>query len=182
MGGCNAESNVKWVFLALSLLSEMPLAGQGYGEALAVGGGDVVVGESQDETSPGYVYVYRKDSGGAWVEVQRLEASNSAIGDRFGRTVTLSGDQLLVGSTVLQAIYVFEKDGSDKWRETQILRASDTFEGKFHRPNLGGGWRPLLYVFLGGFGGPWRGLRIRAGPRYGPVERDRQTDGQRRWA
>ena len=131
MGGCNAESNVKWVFLALSLLSETPLAGQGYGEALAVGGGDVVVGESQDETSPGYVYVYRKDSGGAWVEVQRLEASNSAIGDRFGRTVTLSGDQLLVGSTVLQAIYVFEKDGSDQWRETQILRASDAFEGNF---------------------------------------------------
>ena len=131
MGGCNAESNVKWVFLALSLLSETPLAGQGYGEALAVGGGDVVVGEPLDETSPGYVYVYRKDSGGTWVEVQRLEASNSAIGDHFGRTVTLSGDQLLVGSTLLQAIYVFEKDGSDQWRETQILTASDTFEGNF---------------------------------------------------
>ena len=122
---------MKWVFLALSLLSETPLAGQGYGEALAVGGGDVVVGEPLDETSPGYVYVYRKDSGGAWVEVQRLEASNSAIGDHFGRTVTLSGDQLLVGSTLLQAIYVFEKDGSDQWRETQILTASDTFEGNF---------------------------------------------------
>ncbi len=88
----------------------------------------MVVGESLRETSPGYVYVYRKDSGAAWVEVQRLEASNSVIGDHFGRTVTLSGDQLLVGSTLLQAIYVFEKDGSDQWRETQILTASDTFE------------------------------------------------------
>ncbi|MCZ6915353.1 MAG: choice-of-anchor B family protein, partial [Gemmatimonadetes bacterium] len=96
-----------------------------------MGGGDVVVGESLRETSPGYVYVYRKDSGAAWVEVQRLEASNSVIGDHFGRTVTLSGDQLLVGSTLLQAIYVFEKDGSDQWRETQILTASDTFEGNF---------------------------------------------------
>ena len=125
------QSNVKLALLALGLLSAAHLAGQGYGEALAVGGGDVVVGEPLDETSPGYVYVYRKDSGGAWVEVQRLEASNSAIGDHFGRTVTLSGDQLLVGSTLLQAIYVFEKDGSDQWRETQILTASDTFEGNF---------------------------------------------------
>ena len=96
-----------------------------------MGGGYVVVGESLRETSPGYVYVYRRDSGAAWVEVQRLEASNSVIGDHFGRTVTLSGDQLLVGSTLLQAIYVFEKDGSDQWRETQILTASDTFEGNF---------------------------------------------------
>ena len=91
----------------------------------------MVVGESLNESSPGYVYVYRRDSGATWVEVQRLEASNSIIGDHFGRTVTLAGDQLLVGSTLLQAIYVFEKDGSDQWRETQILTASDPFEGNF---------------------------------------------------
>ena len=125
------QSSVKLAFLALSLLSATPLAGQGYGQALAVGGGEVVVGEPLSETSPGYVYVYRKDSGAAWVEVQQLEASNSVIGDHFGRTVTLSGDQLLVGSTLLQAIYVFEKDGSDQWRETQILTASDAYEGNF---------------------------------------------------
>ena len=130
------QSNVKWVFLALSLPLANPLAGQaplggGYGESLAVGGGEVIVGQSLNETSPGYVYVYRKDSGGAWAEVQRFEASNSTPGDRFGRTVTLSGDQLLVGATLLQAVYVFEKDGNDRWRETQILRASDAIEGNF---------------------------------------------------
>ena len=89
-----------------------PLVGQGYGHSLAVGDDEVIVGESLSETAPGYVYVYRKDSSGAWAEVQRVEASNSArVGDHFGRTVTLSGNQLLVGSTLLQAIYVFEKDG-----------------------------------------------------------------------
>ena len=182
MGGCNAESNVKWVFLALSLLSETPLAGQGYGEALAVGGGDVVVGEPLDETSPGTSTVYRKDSGGTWVEVQRLEASNSAIGDHFGRTVTLSGDQLLVGSTLLQAIYVFEKDGSDQWRETQILTASDTFEGNFIGRISAADGDHFFTSSWADSEGRWRGLRIRTGPRYGPVERDRQKDGQRRWA
>ena len=91
----------------------------------------MIVGESLSQAAPGYVYVYRKDSGGAWAEVQRLEASNSAVGDHFGRTVTLSGDQLLVGSTILQAIYVFEKDGSGQWRETQTLTVSDNVEGNF---------------------------------------------------
>ncbi len=127
---------MKWGFLALSLLTAGPLltaaslAGQeGWEVSLAVGDGEVMVGESLNETSPGYVYVYRKDSGGPWTEVQRLEASNSSAGDHFGRTVTLAGDQLLVGSTILEAIYVFEKDGSDQWRETQILTASDTYVG-----------------------------------------------------
>ena len=124
------ESSVKWGFLALSLLTAASLAGQeGWEVSLAVGGDEVMVGESLNETSPGYVYVYRKDSGGPWIEVQRLEASNSAAGDHFGRTVTLAGDQLLVGSTILEAIYVFEKDGSDQWRETQILTASDAYVG-----------------------------------------------------
>ena len=125
------QSNVKWVFLASSLLAAAPLAGQGYGRSMAVGNGEVIVGESLSEAAPGYAYVYRRNSGGVWAEVQRIEASNSAIGDHFGRTVTLSGDQLLVGSTILQAIYVFEKDGGGEWSETQILTVSDAFEGNY---------------------------------------------------
>ena len=38
------ESSVKWAFLALSVLMTTPLAGQGYGQSLAVGDGDVIVG------------------------------------------------------------------------------------------------------------------------------------------
>ena len=122
---------MKWVFLAFSLLMTTPLAGQGYGQSLAVGDGEVIVGESLSEASPGYVYVYRRDSGRAWAEVQRFEASNSAVGDRFGRTVTLSGDQLLVGSTILQAIYVFEKDAGGQWIERQTLTVSDNVPENF---------------------------------------------------
>jgi len=125
------ESRATWVFLVLSLLLTTPVAGQGYGQSLAVGDGEVMVGESLSETSPGYVYVFRRDSGGAWAEVQRFEASNSAVGDHFGRTLTLSGDQLLVGSTILQAIYVFEKDTSGQWIETQTLTVSDNVPGNF---------------------------------------------------
>jgi choice-of-anchor B domain-containing protein len=125
------ESSLKWVFGALGLLMTTPLAGQGYGHSLAVGDDEVIVGESLSEATPGYVYVYRKDSSGAWTEVQRFEASNSAVGDHFGRTLTLSGDQLLVGSTILQAVFVFEKDGSGQWRETQVLTVSDNEPGNF---------------------------------------------------
>ena len=122
---------MKCMGLALSLFVATPLVGQGYGESVAVGNGQVIVGESLNTMVPGYVYVYEKGAGGAWSEVQRLEASNSANGDHFGRSLALTGNHLLVGSTTMETIYVFEKDGSGTWRETQTLQAMGSVEGDY---------------------------------------------------
>jgi len=124
-------SNVKWMGLALSLLVATPLIGQSYGESVAVGGGQVIVGESLNTIAPGDVYVYEKDAGGMWSEAQRLESSNSAAGDHFGRSLALTGNLLLVGSTTMETIYVFEKDGSGTWREVQTLQAIGSVEGDY---------------------------------------------------
>jgi len=51
--------------VALSVLMAAPLAGQGFGASVAVGDGQVIVGESLNTMAPGYVYVYKKDAGGA---------------------------------------------------------------------------------------------------------------------
>ena len=118
-----------WTGVAVSVLMATPLSGQGYGQSVAVGDGEVIVGESLNTMAPGYVYVYRKGVGGEWTEAQRLEASNSAKGDHFGRSLAQTGNHLLVGSTTLETVYVFEKDASDAWRETQKLQASDGTEG-----------------------------------------------------
>ena len=120
---------MKWMGVVLGMLVATPLAGQGYGESVAVGDGEVMVGEALNTMAPGYVYVYRKDAGGAWAEVQRLEASNSANGDHFGRSLALTGNHLLVGLTTQETVYVFEKDRSGTWRETQALQTSDGAEG-----------------------------------------------------
>ncbi len=123
--------NVKWMGVALSVLMATPLAGQGYGQSVAVGDGQVIVGESLNTMAPGYVYVYQKDAGGAWAEVQRLESSNSANGDHFGRALALTGNSLLVGSTTMETVYVFERDGSGTWRETQAMQARGSVEGDY---------------------------------------------------
>ena len=120
-----------WTAVAVSVLMATPLAGQGYGQSVAVGDGEVIVGESLNKMAPGYVYVYRKDVGGEWTEVQRLEASNSANGDHFGRSLAQTGNHLLVGSTTLETVYVFENDASGAWRETQKLQASDGTDGDY---------------------------------------------------
>ena len=120
-----------WTGVAVSVLMATPLAGQGYGQSVAVGDSEVIVGESLNTMAPGYVYVYRKNVDGEWTEAQRLEASNSANGDHFGRSLAQTGNHLLVGSTTLETVYVFEKDASGAWRETQALQASDGTEGDY---------------------------------------------------
>ena len=115
-----------------------PAAAQGFASSVAVGEQDVFVGESLNERTPGYVYVYRKDDGGAWTEMQRLEASDAAMGDHFGRTLAFSGGDLLVGATVAGAtsseetpgaVYVFRENEAGEWTELQKIAASDGAAG-----------------------------------------------------
>ena len=122
---------MKWMGLVLSILASTPLAAQGYGQSVAIGDGEIFVGESLNTMAPGYVYVYRSGGSGVWNEVQRLKASNGSNGDHFGRALALTGNHLLVGSTTLETIYVFEKEQDGTWREVQTLQARDRTEGDY---------------------------------------------------
>jgi choice-of-anchor B domain-containing protein len=99
-------------------------AAQGFAQAVALGDAEVLIGESLNPAAPGFVHVYRKDGAGRWTVAQRLQASDAANNDHFGRTIVLAGGDLLVGATVAResgALYVFRKDASGSWREVQSL-------------------------------------------------------------
>ncbi|HUE77908.1 MAG TPA: hypothetical protein VMM83_08205, partial [Longimicrobiales bacterium] len=53
-------------FAGVALLVAVPGASQGFGTAVAAGQGEVMVGEPLNERTPGYVYVFRPGSEGAW--------------------------------------------------------------------------------------------------------------------
>jgi hypothetical protein len=79
-----------------------------------------------DESAPdsGAVYVYRR-SGAAWVQEAYLKASNAAANDKFGVSLSLDGDRLVVGAPLQAgsgAAYVFRRSG-DRWSEEQIIKA-----------------------------------------------------------
>lgn len=73
-----------------------PVAAQGFGGAVLVVDGQVLVGESAHEREPGTVrgYAYRD----GWSEAWSLRAPQPAVRDGFGRSLARSGDFLLVGS------------------------------------------------------------------------------------
>ncbi|MFN0205163.1 MAG: FG-GAP repeat protein [Planctomycetota bacterium] len=131
--------------------------GDGFGYAAAVSGGTVVIGApfeqgaggnqaDNSEGDAGAVYVFAR-SGTTWSQQAYLKASNAAGGDQFGRSVSISGDTVVVGAyfedssaTGVEgnqadnslfdagAAYVFVRNGST-WSQQAYLKASNTGEG-----------------------------------------------------
>jgi FG-GAP repeat protein/putative Ig domain-containing protein len=102
-------------------------AGDYFG-VVAISGDTVLIGAPFDDTGgntgQGSAYVFER-SGATWTQQQRLTASDGASNDRFGISVAISGDTVVVGAGGSQeAAYVFER-GGETWTERQILTASD---------------------------------------------------------
>lgn len=109
----------------------------GFGTVIAVDGNWAMIGAPHDDQMgllSGAVYVYERKSDG-WSQTQKLTASDQDIVDRFGISVTISGDRALIGSAWGDgnqqnsgAVYVYER-GVGGWIEVQKLTALDGVAG-----------------------------------------------------
>jgi hypothetical protein len=104
------------------------------GDTLLVGASEAAVGGNQ---SQGAAYVFSRNRGGAdnWGQVKKLIASDGAQYDRFGESVSVSGDMAVVGAPGggnfrQGAAYVFSRNqgGVDNWDQVKKLIASDGAE------------------------------------------------------
>jgi hypothetical protein len=129
-----------------------------FGSAVAITGDTVVVGALGEDSAAtgvdadqsdfdaiesGAAYVYVRD-GASWSLQASLKASNTGAGDRFGTSVSVSGDTLVVGASeessgavgvdgdqdddgLLQsgAAYVFVRQGTT-WSQQAYLKSSNT--------------------------------------------------------
>ena len=107
------------------------MAGDGFGEAVAVDGDTVVVGAPGDYDK-GSAYVFVKPEAG-WTtatETAKLTASDGAAVEVFGFSAAVDGDTVVVGATfddASGAAYVYAKPavGWDTATETAMLTPSD---------------------------------------------------------
>ena len=102
-----------------------------FGTSVSISGDTVIVGAPEYEftngNSGGAAYIFRF-TGTAWIEEQRLTASDAAPDDQFGISVSVNGDTALVGAPGDEcafgescgAAYVFRFDGN-VWVEEQKL-------------------------------------------------------------
>ncbi len=76
-------------------------AGDNFGFSVALSGDTVAVGAFNDDiggkVDQGAAYVFTR-SGTTWMQQPKLTANDGAAGDKFGRSVALSGDTVAVGA------------------------------------------------------------------------------------
>jgi len=110
-----------------------------FGVSVAIQGDRIVCGafgnSDFDQSEVGSAYVFQRIDG-LWLQQQELSASDGASLARFGLTVAMSEDTIIVGADgdsefgyLSGAIYVFTFDGSN-WIQQQKLHAQDAREGE----------------------------------------------------
>lgn len=111
-------------------------ASDNFGICVSVSGDRAVIGASQHtigaNTHQGKAYVYHR-SVTDWSEEDTLTATNGAANDYFGRSVSISGEYVIVGANghtiggnySQGAAYIFHHTGGSNWVEEDTLIASD---------------------------------------------------------
>ena len=105
---------------------------QAFGASVAVDGDVMFVAEPQNQSTPGYVYLFRH-AGDVWTEAGRLEAPEAVAGDGFGGAMAAGAGTLVTSSySVLDGAgeaYVFRLGADGDWMLSQRLRPSDAAPG-----------------------------------------------------
>ncbi|MFC1968587.1 Ig-like domain-containing protein, partial [Chloroflexota bacterium] len=140
-----------------------------FGWSVSISGDTIVVGAWGDDDngwSSGSAYIFERNQGGAdnWGEVQKLTASDGAVGDAFGHSVSISNDTIVVGARWDDdngedsgSAYVFERNqgGADNWGEVKKLTASDGAATDFFGYSVSIGGETIVVGALGDDDNGW---------------------------
>ena len=143
------RSGTNWTQQAYLKASDTHAGDQFGEEAAAIDGDTIVIGAIQelddsegfDGPGTGVAYVFARN-GTNWSQQARLKASNAELADRFGRSVSISGDTIVVGATdessgatgvngdqtdnnspYSGAVYVFARSGTN-WTQQAYLKGT----------------------------------------------------------
>ncbi len=113
-----------------------------FGHHVSLSGDYALIGSPQDDESgqsSGSAYVFaRSTTTGDWTLDAKLIATNSAPGDRFGESVSISGTRVLIGAPGKASAfggsgvaYLFERQQDGTWKETGKLTDFDGVYSEF---------------------------------------------------
>lgn len=119
-----------------------------FGQSVAISGDTIVIGAFSDDhngSSSGSAYIFSRDEGGEnnWGLVKKVTAFDAADSDRFGYSVAISGDTVVIGAYLDDdngyqsgSGYIFKRDegGTNNWGLTQKVTASDAGPNDFFLP------------------------------------------------
>ncbi|MCW5198326.1 FG-GAP repeat protein [Desulfobulbus sp. F4] len=133
------------------LVASDGVAGDNFGIAVSVSGDTALIGANRVETIPevpdvGAAYIYTRAADGTWSLQQKLIADDGAELDRFGTSVSVSGETALIGAFYASpkashsgAAYVFSRSGDTWTKMTKIVPDDGQFSDYFgHSVSLSG--------------------------------------------
>jgi len=101
-----------------------------FGSSVSIDGDFAIIGADMKNDQTGSVYVF-KYNGTSWNEQQKLLASDAEEHSSFGKSISIDGENVLIGSPKRDDIYIdsgaaylFKYNGTS-WNEQQIVIASD---------------------------------------------------------
>ena len=122
----------QWV-LAQKIIASDPQSEGRFGSYVAIDGNRAVIGArdlDHDAENAGAAYVFEL-VGDSWQQVARLTASDAATDDKFGSSVAVNGNQIIVGAREVDGVaegagaaYIYELV-NNQWTETARLTADD---------------------------------------------------------
>ncbi len=116
--------------------------GDYFGITISISGDYAIVGADGKDDNAGSAYIFKRD-GVSWSQQAKLVAADRALGDRFGSSVSISGDYAIVGAAHEDhdvsganelhdagSAYIFKRDGVS-WSQQTKLVASDRATSDF---------------------------------------------------
>lgn len=112
-----------------------------FGRSLAAHNDTLVVGADASNISPGMVYVFNKNMEGDWLEQAKIMPNDSNYNARFGISVAIEDDTILIGASnssyyeyieyfdydyYTGSAYVFARDVDGNWSEQAKLKTNDS--------------------------------------------------------
>jgi hypothetical protein len=108
-----------------------------FGFSVAISGETIVVGANQADGSKGSVCVFARD-GGSWTQQTKLNANDGEEGDRFGNSVAIRDETIVVGAYAdadhgsnSGAAYVFVGSGRHWFQQSKLMAQDGAANDQF---------------------------------------------------
>ena len=123
-----------WVQIQ-KLMPEDQGANDYFGYSVAISGEKAAIGAYGKDGQAGAVYVFQKTDTG-WEQLQKLTVLSSQGNDKFGWSIAMEKDTIVVGAPGYQnntgRVYLFSWNASDQlWKQTSVLEATEKSVGDF---------------------------------------------------
>ncbi|MFD2522602.1 3-coathanger stack domain-containing protein [Emticicia soli] len=105
--------NGKWTQVTELMPADLIRCDQ-FGSSIAISG-DTIFVSAPCKNDAGVVYVFARQAGDTWVEINKMQPTAGAINDYYGISMGISQNTLVIGADGRSSVFVYQKNNSGEW-------------------------------------------------------------------